>query len=162
MNTKNSHCCYCGTRFPAGLPWPRQCRRCGNRSYLNPLPVVVLLVPAGEGLVVIRRAIEPRKGTLTLPGGFLDLDESWQEGARRELLEETGIEVDARGITLYEVMNGMDGTVIIFGLAAPQRLDAVQPFVSGETEEVLVIDRPVELGFVMHTQVVARYFREKG
>jgi ADP-ribose pyrophosphatase YjhB (NUDIX family) len=133
----------------------------GNRSYQNPLPVVVVLVPVAWGLVAIRRNTEPQKGTVTLPGGFLDMEESWQEGARRELLEETGIDIAASEIGLYDVMGGLDGTLIVFGLAAQQPLSALRPFSSEETQEVLLIDRAVQLGFSMHTQVVARYFKEK-
>jgi ADP-ribose pyrophosphatase YjhB (NUDIX family) len=123
--------------------------------------VVVVVVPVPAGIVVIRRNIEPQKGTLTLPGGYLDCGETWQEGARRELLEETGIEVYPDKIRLYEVCNGLDDTVVIFGIAALQPTAAVQPFYSEETAEVAIITEPIELGFTMHTQVVARYFAEQ-
>ena len=160
MHGKNEHCSYCGERFAAGEVWPRECRACGNKSYLNPIPVVVVLVPIGEGVVVIRRNSEPRKGTLALPGGYLDFGETWQQGARRELREETGIELAGGDPVLYEVMNGLDGTLIVFGLAAPQPPSALQPFDSEETQEVLLIKHPMELGFSMHTLVVARYFAQ--
>jgi 8-oxo-dGTP pyrophosphatase MutT (NUDIX family) len=161
MHLKDSHCCYCGVRYQAGAGWPRDCLNCGNRVYRNPLPVVVVLVPVAGGLVGIRRNIEPRKGTVTLPGGFLEVDESWQEGGKRELLEETGIDVGEGDLRLYEVMNGLDGTLIIFGVARPQPRSILKPFVSEETLEVLLIEGPMELGFEMHTKIVARYFRER-
>jgi ADP-ribose pyrophosphatase YjhB (NUDIX family) len=161
MPEKNSHCSFCGTRFPATVLWPRTCRACGNKTYLNPLPVVVVLLPVNEGLVVIRRNIDPRKGTLTLPGGYIDLGETWQEGARRELLEEAGIDIAGSEIRLYDVQNGLDDTLVIFGLAEKQPGEVLKPFTSAETQEVLLINRPVELGFVMHTRVVARYFAER-
>ncbi|MBT0665119.1 NUDIX domain-containing protein [Geobacter pelophilus] len=156
-----SHCSWCGAPFPSELPWPRHCSNCSNSSYRNPIPVVVVVVPVPAGIVVIRRNIEPQKGTLTLPGGYLDCGETWQEGARRELREETGIEVAPDKIRLYEVCNGLDDTLVIFGIAAPQPAAAVQPFYSEETAEVAVITGPIELGFTMHTQVVARYFAEQ-
>lgn len=162
MHELNSHCSWCGELFPLKAAWPRQCPECGNTTYRNPVPVVVVLVPVPAGIVVIRRNIEPRKGTLTLPGGYLDCGETWQEGARRELREETGIEVDAGEIRLYDVRNGLDDTLVIFGLAAAQPEAAVQPFSSEETTEVAVIHGPIELGFTMHTQVVERYFSETG
>lgn len=162
MQLKNSHCSFCGTRFPAAAGWPRECGNCGNRSYQNPLPVVVVLAPVGGGLVGVRRNIEPRKGTVTLPGGYLDLGESWQEGGRRELYEETGIEIEANELRLYDVMNGLDHTLVIFGLAAPRPLEVLRPFVSVETAEVLLIEEPMPLGFPMHTDVVRRYFAERG
>jgi len=161
MPKKNSHCTFCGTRFPDPDPWPRACRACGNKTYLNPLPVVVVLLPINNGLVVIRRNIDPRKGTLTLPGGYIDLGETWQEGAKRELLEETGIDIADSEVSLYDVQNGLDDTLVIFGLAEAQPAAALKPFSSEEIQEVALIDRPMELGFVMHTRVVSRYFAER-
>lgn len=160
MPEKHSHCAFCGAWF-ADQPWPRRCISCGQTSYLNPLPVVVALVPVAGGLVVVRRNIEPKKGTLTLPGGYVDLKESWQEGAVRELREETGIVVAAGEVRLYDVQNGLDDTLVIFGLAAPQPLALLKPFTSVETQEVTLIHRPIELGFPNHTRIVARYFRER-
>lgn len=43
-------------------------------------------------VLLIERGIEPFKGKLAFPGGFLNMDESAQEGALRELKEETGLE----------------------------------------------------------------------
>jgi ADP-ribose pyrophosphatase YjhB (NUDIX family) len=121
----------------------------------------VVLLPVGQGIVVIRRNTEPQKGTLTLPGGFIDLGETWQEAGVRELREETGIDSSGSELALFDVMNGLDGTLVIFGLAAQHPLGVLRPFTSEETQEVVLIDRPIELGFSMHTQVVTRYFEEK-
>lgn len=162
MFEKNSCCSYCGTRFPVSDSWPKCCQLCGNTSYLNPLPVVVLLVPVDGGLVVARRNIEPCKGTFVLPGGYLDLGETWQQGARREMFEETGIMVNLDGITLYDVSNGLDNTLVIVGLAANQPVSCLQPFSSDETQEICLIREPVQLGFPLHNLLVWRYFAEAG
>lgn len=161
MLDQHSHCSYCGTSFGIRSNWPRRCLSCGNTTYLNPLPVAVILLPVGEGLIVVRRNIEPRKGTLTLPGGYIDVGETWQEAARRELLEETGIDIAGSEIKLYDVMNGLDNTLVIFGLGGKQPLGSMRPFTSAETQEVALIEKPVELGFAMHTDVVRRYFAEE-
>jgi len=161
MHERNSHCSYCGTRFTETCRWPRVCRACGNTSYLNPLPVAVVVAPVGNGIVVVRRNTEPQKGTLTLPGGYIDYGETWQEAGARELREETGIVIDAGEISLYDVMNGLDNTLVIFGLAAEQPASAYRPFSSQETQEVSLILQPIELGFVMHSEVVSRYFAWK-
>ena len=162
MSEKNSCCSYCGTPFPVAGHWPVTCHSCGNTNYLNPIPVVVLLVPVGEGLVVARRNIEPRIGTLVLPGGYLDLGETWQEGAQRELYEETGINVSAGEISLYDVQNGLDNTLVISGLAARQSRSCLRPFSSSETQEIALIEEPVELGFPLHNLLIRRYFAETG
>ena len=162
MCEQNSHCSYCGASYSPAASWPKRCRGCGHTSYRNPLPVVVVLLPIGNGLVVVRRNIEPSRGTLTLPGGYLDVNETWQQGASRELLEETGIAIDAEDIRLYDVQNGLDDTVVIFGIAAQQPLEVLRSFSSHETQEVTWIDRPRELGFPNHTLVVADYFAGLG
>ena len=42
-------------------------------------------------VLLIKRALAPFQGEWALPGGFIDLDESLEKGARRELEEETGV-----------------------------------------------------------------------
>lgn len=162
MFEKNSCCSYCGVRFPVAALRPITCQNCGNTNYLNPIPVVVLLVPVGKGLVVARRNIEPQRGTLVLPGGYLDLGETWQEGAVRELYEETGIQIPEGEVSLYDVQNGLDNTLVIGGLAARQPISCLKPFSSHETQEIALIEKPVELGFPLHNIWVRRYFYETG
>jgi 8-oxo-dGTP diphosphatase len=46
-------------------------------------------------VLLIRRKHEPFKGSYALPGGFVDVGETVENGCRRELKEETGLEVGA-------------------------------------------------------------------
>lgn len=46
----------------------------------------------GLNVLLIERGIEPYKGKWAFPGGFLNMDETAEEGALRELMEETGLE----------------------------------------------------------------------
>lgn len=159
MTIRNSHCSFCGRGFTPDQSWPRTCSGCGNTSYLNPLPVAVMVLPVDDGLLVVRRAVEPRRGGLALPGGFIDLGESWQQAAVRELREETGVAVGAADVRLFDVLSAPDGTVLIFALG-PRTASALLPPMTptAETTEWLLIDGPQELAFPLHTQVVAEYF----
>ena len=59
-------------------------------------PVVgvgAVVVRDGKALI-IKRAHEPRKGEWSLPGGLLELGESLQDAARREIKEETGLDIE--------------------------------------------------------------------
>jgi hypothetical protein len=74
------------------------------------------------------------------------------------LYEETGIEISADKISLYDVQNGLDNTLVISGLAARQPRSCLKPFSSSETQEIALIEEPVELGFPLHNLLIRRYF----
>jgi len=66
----------------------------GHVTWRNPR-VVVGALPVRDGRVYLaRRAIEPGLGRWTYPGGFLEVGESAQEGARREAEEETELRIE--------------------------------------------------------------------
>lgn len=69
------------------------CPRCRFLMFDYPRACVGFIVLRGEEVLVLRRAHLPRRGWLDLPGGFLEAGESPEAGARRELLEETGLSV---------------------------------------------------------------------
>ena len=137
---KNSHCSFCGARFDDDAPWPRTCAACGKTSYINPLPVAVLLQPVDGGLLAIRRAIPP-VGRLALPGGFIDVGERWQAAAARELREETGVQIDPATIREARVLSAPDGTLLVFGLAPPLAERALPPFTATDEASERVILR---------------------
>ncbi len=88
-------CSQCGQPVVARVVEDRRrhvCASCGTIFYRNPLPVAASLVlnERREALLVRRRE-EPHRGMWCLPIGFAELDETIQEAALRELLEETGV-----------------------------------------------------------------------
>ena len=161
---KNSHCSFCGQRFDEALPWPRTCSNCGQTTFLNPLPVAVMLLPVEDGLLAIRRAIPPHQGMLALPGGYINLGESWQQAGAREVLEESGIALDPGGIRLFNVLSAPDGTLLVFGIAADwlvtrRSLADLPTFQSdAETSERVIIHNAQQLAFALHAQAAADFF----
>jgi len=76
-------------RVPDGDDRPRRvCDHCAFVDYENPKVVVGSVVRVGDGVLLCRRAIEPRRGFWTLPAGFMELGETVEEGAKREAWEE--------------------------------------------------------------------------
>lgn len=89
-----SYCPDCGSRKiespGGGRKW--KCPDCGFELFNNVAGAVGLLITDNQGrLLVEKRAKEPRKGFLALPGGFVDPDETAEEAAKRECFEEMGV-----------------------------------------------------------------------
>jgi mutator protein MutT len=89
-------CPKCGSaHFEVRNAKAKQCADCGFVYYFNPSSATVALILNEQNqLLVCRRAKDPQKGTLDLPGGFIDMDETGEEGVAREVKEETGLVVE--------------------------------------------------------------------
>ena len=102
------------------------CPDCGHIAYVNPRMVVTVfpITEAGE-IVLIRRGIEPGKGSWAQPGGFLEVDETVNQAAIRETFEETGLLIEPGEIVgLYTRLEAAVVTIafeakIVGGIAAP-------------------------------------------
>lgn len=78
------------------------CKNCHYQWYQNPKPVVNIIITDHDNRVLIlKRNIQPKKGTWDIPGGFLDLNESFVEAATREIHEELNIEVDGSALVYW-------------------------------------------------------------
>lgn len=89
------YCPVCGSKeFTELNEKAKQCNACRFIYYFNPSAAVACFIrnPKGE-LLFVRRAKEPAKGTLDLAGGFVDMDETAEDAVRREVKEETGLDV---------------------------------------------------------------------
>ena len=100
------YCPKCGSaHFEVHNEKSKQCADCGFVYYFNPSSATVaLILNERDELLVCRRAKEPAKGTLDLPGGFIDMTETGEEGVAREVREETGMKV-AKAEYLFSLPN---------------------------------------------------------
>ena len=89
-------CPKCGSsHFEENNEKSKVCRQCGFVYYFNPSSATVaFILNEKKELIVCRRAKEPKKEPLDLPGGFIDMHETAEEGVTREVLEETNLKVD--------------------------------------------------------------------
>lgn len=138
-------CPRCGVRRAAERPTqPFHCAGCGFHYYFNPcLAVAAILLGPDDKALFIRRAHEPAKGRLAVPGGFVDIGETAEAAMRREIKEEVNLEVgpleflvtatneyDFRGI-VYPVLDiafvcravSLDGIAALDGVEAYCWLD---------------------------------------
>lgn len=94
--SKFKYCPECGSpHFLFNNEKSKRCADCGFVYYFNPSSATVaFIVNERNELLVCRRGKEPAKGTLDLPGGFIDMNETGEEGIIREVREETGLKVE--------------------------------------------------------------------
>ena len=75
----------------------RICSRCDFIDYANPRIIAGAVVEADDGRILLcKRAISPRKGYWTLPAGFMELGESVEDGAAREVMEEACAQIEIK------------------------------------------------------------------
>ena len=90
------YCPRCGQGPVARLEAPLfSCPACRFHYHFNPAVAAGVIAEDREGrLLLVRRAKEPARGLLGVPGGFVEIGESAEASARREAREETGVEVE--------------------------------------------------------------------
>jgi ADP-ribose pyrophosphatase YjhB (NUDIX family) len=141
MPQELKYCPYCAGLFESRHIEGRVrlvCSSCGEIHYRNPLPAATALVVNAAGQLLLgKRAVEPARGQWCLPGGFVEINESMEQAALRELQEETGLIADHGTFVgcLYQ-QSIYYGGVIVFGY----RVDCVR----GEPQAA---DDMQELGF---------------
>jgi len=86
-------CPRCGTEL-AGDAARLWCSACGFVVYASSKPTAGALCVENGRVLLARRAHPPFKGFWDIPGGFLDEGEDPLDGLRRELKEETGLDVE--------------------------------------------------------------------
>lgn len=146
--TQFRYCPRCATELelnPSSGPDPDRptCPNCGFVHYENPAPTVQAWIERDGEFLALRRAGEPQKGVWNMPGGFVEVDESGPAAIEREVLEETGLEVEAEeviGIFSSRYGEG-DEAKAIFDVAYRCRL------ISGSDDPVEVSEESLEAGW---------------
>jgi ADP-ribose pyrophosphatase YjhB (NUDIX family) len=162
MPKRHSHCSSCGKGFSADQAWPRTCAGCGTVCYLNPIPVVVVLLPVHDSVLLVRRAIEPQSGLLALPGGYIDHGETWQQAAVREVKEECGVAIRVDELTVYDVISQPDDLLLIVALSKVRTASGLPRFKpNAEVSELVLASSPLQLAFPAHSQALKRYLTSR-
>lgn len=151
-------CSMCGEplKKPPGAEGHLHCGSCGFLHYRNPLPAVTLIVRNGERILLVRRAVPPKKGMLCLPGGFLEMGETPFECGRRELLEETGLTARESKLLGLETDTTAYGGILLAVLEVTSWEGA--PSAGDDASEIVWMkpDEVPELAFAAHGRLVRK------
>lgn len=88
-------CAKCGAKSEMTMAgWQRDCPSCGGHHFPRTDPVVIMLITHGNSVLIGRSPGWP-EGMYSLLAGFMEPGETMEAAVRREVMEETGIEVGA-------------------------------------------------------------------
>jgi 8-oxo-dGTP diphosphatase len=91
------YCPKCATALVLQFSGDRErptCPSCGFVFYFNPIVGAGALVEIEDGVVLVRRGVEPQAGCWSLPAGYVEADELAEDAAVREMQEETGLQIE--------------------------------------------------------------------
>lgn len=158
-------CPRCGDRLElreikASEPERLVCEACGFIFYQGPKLVAGALFELDGGIVLVQRDIEPGYGKWTFPGGFVERGEVAEKAAQREVLEESGVEIEVVGIVGLYTYEDQVPAIAVFAAEAvggePEALD--------ETMDVRVFPRDdlpwSEMAFPSTEQALKDYLRK--
>jgi 8-oxo-dGTP diphosphatase len=130
-------------------------------DYPRPMVTVDVVIVTDEErprVLLIRRKNEPFAGTWAIPGGFVDMDESLEDAARRELQEETGVRAQRleQLHTFGDPGRDPRGRVISVVYLARVDADRIKPQAADDAAEVgwHPLHRPPALAFD-HAKILA-------
>ncbi|HEW89828.1 MAG TPA: NUDIX domain-containing protein [Candidatus Bathyarchaeota archaeon] len=89
-----------------------------------PVPSASALVQRGRYVLLVRRGREPEADSWSLPAGLVEIGETVEEATKREVFEETGIEVEVKGLLgVYDLMGAGYHYVVICFRCEPLNLN---------------------------------------
>ena len=90
------------------------CSSCHQIHYENPRIITGILPIYNNQIILCKRAIEPQKGKWTIPAGFMEQNETVEEGALREAKEEANIDATIDYLLNIESIKKVNQVYIIF------------------------------------------------
>ena len=91
-----------------------QCPACHSVVFLDPKVAAVALVIDGDGLVMVKRGVEPQYGKWAFPSGYVDRGEVVEAAAVREVREETGLDVGLDGLVGVYSLEGNPVVLVVY------------------------------------------------
>lgn len=139
-------CPKCGSKnFHINSDYSKKCSDCGFEYFKNPIIGVAVLVYNESGKILcLQREKNPGKGLLGLPGGFVDIGESIEDAAIREVKEETGIDIEnlklIDNIPNSYIYSNMEQTPLDFYFTATMKKDSILKEQEGETSHLRFVN----------------------
>tara|TARA_B100001750_G_scaffold237814_1_gene243484 strand:+ start:614 stop:1117 length:504 start_codon:yes stop_codon:yes gene_type:complete len=139
------------------------CLHCNTIHYQNPKPTATLLCIKTNKILLGKRALPPKKGFWGLLGGFMELNETIEQAATRELKEESCL----RG-TINKIIgtcshfNSIFGDILLIGII--MRIEKWENMTPGDDVSELQffdIHNPPKMAFECHQKFINMYKKKE-
>ena len=140
------------------------CPSCKAIHYENPRPTATLICPKGNSILLGRRAYSPGKGEWGLPGGFMELNETLEEAALRELKEETRLDGKVNKILgTCSHYGSIFGDILLIGMVVDLSDDISSMMAGDDISELYFfnINSLPNLAFECHQKIVNYYIADQ-
>jgi ADP-ribose pyrophosphatase YjhB (NUDIX family) len=158
-------CPSCGNRVESRFVHGKErpvCAACGKIHFQEPKVAAAVLAEKDGKILLVRRVNTPHQGFWTLPAGFVDGAEDPRAAARRECLEETGLEIEIG--ELIDVIHGLEhpnGASIVIAYRGVVVGGEMKPEDDADAVDFFAKDRLPPLGFQATHRLVELWLREQ-
>lgn len=156
-----TYCPECGERLVPRMISGRErltCPLCHYVHYVNPVPGVGVLIEMDGGVVLVKRGGRVKAGRWALVSGYIEADESVEEAAVRESLEETGLQVELVDLLgIYSFPEGPPASGIIVFYRARPVSGALRAGDDATDVQVFAPDALPPMPFRTHRQALERW-----
>lgn len=159
-------CPRCGTPLDSEIIEDRPrpvCTGCGYIQYLNPSPGAVVLIERENSILLGKRCGRVLAGKWSLPGGFINFDETFLTAAHREVMEETGFHIRITSI-LSVVSNFINPSLHTLVIVLKANITGGRPRPGDDLDELKWIAQPSEMpkmAFESDRHIIRRYFEDR-
>jgi len=130
-------CSHCGSTLESSTEeeWDFECSECNQKYYFNPTPVVAALVFLDDKLVIVS---SKNKDLWGLPGGYVSIGESLEEAIKREVLEETNLQVKITDfLASYHMVKNERNLIFIVFIA---EVCSGEPKAGDDVKELMILE----------------------
>ena len=135
------------------------CPKCKAIHYQNPKPTATLICIQNKKILLVKRAFEPAKGTWSLPGGFIELGETPEDAATRELKEETNLNGEVIKLLGHcSHFNSVFGDILLIGMEMKiNNWDSLMPGDDADGADFFEVENCPKLAFECHEKIFKMY-----
>lgn len=163
MKSKYKFCPHCGRLLiddkSHGMKL-KYCSFCRKHLFNNPAPGVAVIAVKDKQLLLVKRKLDPMKGTWALPGGFMDQGESILKAGLRELREETGLK--AKKAYFFDIATHESfifGSVLVIAIKVDGIKGTLQAGDDAAAAKFFDLKKLPHIGFIGHRNFIKKMIK---